>query len=233
MSKACTVPRSTLLSRNRSNCARRSFNAPLVVTRNPRLPPLNNIIKKHFHILKSSPNFNQSFSNPPPVIYRQPPNLKSLLVRAKVRDFTENRGCFKTHDKRCVTCSVLRETSTVQSFNTGQNFQVRGDLTCTTKGVIYLINCLDCHKQYVGETGLELRIRHRGHRQEFRKGQTPIGKHFKVCKNFELIGIEKLRNNNKKTREEVELKWIYRLNTLAPIGLNVKDVSLNRALPSS
>ncbi|KAJ8034289.1 hypothetical protein HOLleu_21062 [Holothuria leucospilota] len=48
------------------------------------------------------------------------------------------------------------------------------DLTCTTKGVIYLINCLDCHKQYVKETGLELKIRHRGHRQEFRKGQTPI-----------------------------------------------------------
>lgn len=46
-----------------------------------------------------------------------------------------------------------------------------------------------------------------------RKASTPLGKHFQSCKNFELVGIEKLINNSKKTREEVELRWTYRLNT--------------------
>ena len=90
---------------------------------------------------------------------------------------------------------------------------------------MYLVNCLDCRKQYVGETGGELRIRHRGHRQEFRKATTPLGKHFQSCNNFELIGIEKIHNNSKIIREEVELKWIYRLNTFAPVGMNVKDLT--------
>ena len=91
--------------------------------------------------------------------------------------------------------------------------------------MVYLVNCLDCRKQYVGETGGELRIRHRGHRQEFRKATTPLGKHFQSCNNFELIGIEKIHNNSTIIREEVELKWIYRLNTFAPVGMNVKDLT--------
>ncbi|KAJ8036310.1 hypothetical protein HOLleu_20245 [Holothuria leucospilota] len=200
--KACTAPRSVLLNREGSKKSRKKNHCPLGVTRNPRLPLLSNIVKRHFPILQLSPIFSKTFPNPPSVIYKQPPNLKSLLVKAKIREKHNFKGCFRTHDQRCVTCSVLKETSTFQSKSTGQIFQVKGDLTCTTKGVIYLLNCLDCQKQYVGETGSELRIRHRGHRQEFKKALTPIGKHFQVCKNFELIGIEKIRNNNKKKPEK-------------------------------
>ena len=71
---------------------------------------------------------------------------------------------------------------------------------------------------------MELRSRHRGHRQEFRKHNTPLGKHFETCKDFELIGLEKVFNNCKRIREEVEVKWIYRLNTFKPEGINVKEV---------
>lgn len=174
-----------------------------------------------------SKTFKDNFHRPPAVVFRQPPNLKSLLVRAKLsQSFSvESKGCFKTHSKRCVTCSALKETTFVQSHYTGQKFKLFHNITCDSVGLVYLINCLDCKKQYVGETGGELRIRHRGHRQEIRKANTPLGKHFQSCKNFELIGIEKLVNNSKRVREEVELKWIYRLNTFAPVGMNVKEVS--------
>ena len=226
--KACKYSRRDLLKPKGCPKFKKQFRAPLVVTRNPRLPPLSSIVRKHFPILKLSNTFREIFPNPPAVIYRQPPNLRSLLVKDKIQHDTVSKGCFKTHDKCCVTCAVLRDTKTFQSFYTGQKFFVQGDLTCSTTGVIYLLNCLDCKKQYVGETGSELRIRHRGHRQEFKRGHTPIGKHFQTCKQFELIAIEKLRNNNKRVREERELHWIFKLNTLAPVGMNVKDVSLSR-----
>ena len=227
INKATRASRNRLLNSELATKKHKHIVAPLVTTRNPRLPPLSQIIKKHFPILQLSKTFLDNFHQPPTVIYRQPPNIRSLLVRAKIsRNINaDSKGCFKTHSKRCVTCTVLKDTDLVQSSSTGQKFKIRQDITCTTVGSIYLINCHDCNKQYVGETGGELRIRHHGHRQEMRKANTPLGKHFQVCKNYELIGIEKIRNNTKKIREEVELNWIYRLNTFAPVGINVKDVS--------
>ena len=150
--------------------------------------------------------------------------MKSLLVKAKLSKNSNGlKGSYKTHTKRCVTCIALKQTDYVKSNSTGEKFKICDNITCTTIGVVYLINCVDCDKQYVGETGLELRIRHRGHRQEFRKHNTPLGKHFQTCHNFEIIGLEKINNNSKKVREGVELKWIYRLNTFTPVGINVKN----------
>ena len=199
--------------------------APCVVTRNPKNPNLEKIIQKNFHILQLSPKFKQKMPQPPKVIYRQPPNLRSLLVKAKIPTPTITiSGCFKTHTRNCVTCAVLKETKTFRSKQ-GENFVIKEDITCTTKGVIYLIDCRDCGKQYVGETGGELRIRHRGHRQELRNNNTPLGKHFNTCKNFHLIGIENVRNNTKSIREQRELNWIYRLKTLQPEGINHREAS--------
>ena len=188
--EANKMSRDDLLNPQHATKKQKHFVAPFVTTRNPRLPPLSKIIKKHFPILQMSKTFKDKFSSPPRVIYRQPPNLKSLLVNAKVsKDFSEvSKGCFKTHSSRCVTCAAIKETNLVQSYFTGQKFKIFHDITCVTEGVVYLVNCLDCKKQYVGETGGELRIRHRGHRQEMRKADTPLGKQdFKLHPAVELV----------------------------------------------
>ncbi|KAJ8042522.1 hypothetical protein HOLleu_13593 [Holothuria leucospilota] len=200
--------------------------APFVVTRNPRLPNLRSIINKHFHILHLSPNLMNVLPSPPQVIYRQPGNLQSHLVRAKLVENVRSvhKGCFKTCFKNCVTCNALQETDKVYSNATGERFTIFSSITCTSIGVVYLINCKDCGKQFVGETGGELRVRHRGHRQEIRKGNTPLGQHFQICNNFELIGLQSLANASKHKREAIELRWIYRLGSLSPVGINVKDV---------
>lgn len=70
--------------------------------------------------------FKDTFSRPPAVIYRQPPNMKSLLVKAKIlKDFNLLcKGFFKTPFKRCVTCVAIKETDLVQSFSTGRKFKL-------------------------------------------------------------------------------------------------------------
>lgn len=166
--------------------------------------------------------------SPPKIIFRQPPNLKQLLVQARLnRPKDQPKGCFKTHFRNCVTCAVLKETSTFVSYSTKEKFTIFMSITCTTKSVIYVINCLSCGKQYVGETGGELRQRHRGHRQEFKKGHTPLGKHFNgACTNFEfeLIGIQKIPIYNSHLREQKELSWILQLDIFHPTGINVKKL---------
>ena len=161
---------------------------------------------------------------PPKVIFRQPPNLKKLLVRASLNKPKDKpNGSYKTHTRNCVTCAVLKETTTFASYSTKEKFTIYNSITCTTKSVIYLINCLSCGKQYVGETGGELRQRHRGHRQELKKGHTPLGKHFNgICTNFELIGIQQIPDYNCHLREQKELSWILQLDTFYPTGINVK-----------
>ena len=226
--KADKRTRENILTTTKGKDKENNIKAPLVVTRNPRLPPCRQIIDKHFHILQLSETMRKEFPSPPRVIYRQPPNLRSLLVQAKLKSNenpVEYRGCYKTHTRNCVTCNVLKETNNFKSTTTGQVFRILGSITCTTISVIYLLNCLDCNKQYVGETGGELRQRHRGHRQEFRKGNTPLGTHFNSgCNNFELIGISHCPNTAKAVRERKELAWIYRLSTFQPTGLNVKKL---------
>lgn len=66
---------------------KKCFIAPLVTTRNPHLPPLSKIIKKHFPVLQMSNTFEDTFSRPLAVINRQPPNLKSFLVKAKISKY--------------------------------------------------------------------------------------------------------------------------------------------------
>ena len=208
---------------------RTKFKAPLVVTRNPRHPPFRDILQKHFHILQLSATMNKEIATPPKVIFRQPPNLRKLLVCSTLKNEVEShthKGSFKLHERNCVTCYVLKETKVFKSETTGVTYKIFNSVTCTSTSVIYLINCLDCKKQYVGETGGELRQRHRGHRQEFKKGHTPLGKHFKgPCNNFELIGISTFPNFNKAQREQKELFWIHQLKTFHPTGINVKKVS--------
>ena len=56
---------------------------PLIVTYYPGLPPLRIILNTHSSILNVSERLRElAVRNPPFVVYRHPPNVKSLLVRA-------------------------------------------------------------------------------------------------------------------------------------------------------
>lgn len=88
-----------------------------------------------------SETFKDTFSRPPALIYRQPPSLKSLLVKAKIsKNFDVlSKGCFKTHVNRCVTSAAIKETNLVQSFYTGQNFKLFHNFTCDTVLIVWIV----------------------------------------------------------------------------------------------
>ena len=97
---------------------------------------------------------------------RQPPNLKKLLTEANFSNKNATKFTVtKCKEPRCGHCKYLKEGS---SFNfKSKQFNVHSDMTCTVKNVIYVIECPECRKYYVGETN-NLRNRTTLHNQHIR-----------------------------------------------------------------
>lgn len=118
-----------------------------------------------------------------------------------------------------------------------KKYKILQQITCTTKAVVYYATCT-CPKIYVGLTSHELKIRVRKHVRDIIAAKDitdftilkPIPRHFKKRHNcnpkfLKIRGINRVNSNirggNIKLRlAQYESKWIWRLKTLQPYGLN-------------
>ena len=84
--RAANISRTEALHTNRHDSIDR---LPFIVTYNPSLPHISNILRKHFHIFVSSKRCGEVFKHPPIVAYRH------------TRDFKiRERGRFEVRDRR-------------------------------------------------------------------------------------------------------------------------------------
>ena len=144
--KALKIPRSELLSK-KVKANKKVF--PLVLDYNPILPDVQNIIRRHLHLLRSSPQITEIF--PAKSVfpaYRRTKNLKEVLAPSKFRpssaaNQTGNEGgCFKCDKNRCDLCkNFLLQASKFQSSATGRHFSIGQKVSCSSKNVIYLARC--------------------------------------------------------------------------------------------
>ena len=130
-------------------------------------------------------------------------------------------------NKPCNVCPYVTKSKTFTSNQSKQNFELKGLFTCATTGVIYLVNCLSCKKQYVGQTRRDFHRRMMEHLNSiFHKTHT-IGIHYSSPKHnhndFSVQVIEKVMPNTVNMRLEREEYWIKTLGTKTPLGLNKQD----------
>ena len=130
-----------------------------------------------------------------------------------------------------------RKISHFSSTSTGRTHEVKPFITCSSKGVVYLLQC-PCGLQYVGRTKRELKIRLNEHIAKIRNGfpNHSVSRHYDLVhhRNPEgtlFVGIDKYKPNwrgSSLTREisKTEMAWIHRLRTYLPYGLNV-DTDIN------
>ena len=125
----------------------------------PNLPPLRNITNDNHHILHTSDRLQRAVPQTPVLAYRRPRNLRDLIVQAKVPPLTDvnsppiQHGNFRCGTNQCVVCKDhMKEGDTFTSHSNSTSHQIRGNITCSTSNVIYLISCRVCGIQYVGET---------------------------------------------------------------------------------
>ena len=119
---------------------------PLITTFNPRIPRISNIIKKHYHLLLSSNRCKNVFQQQLPVVaFRRSPNLRDLLVTARLSSNSTNlhpqlpSGSCRC-GKNCATCPYISDGRTTYTFfSTNETRHIKSNLTCDTKNLIYMI----------------------------------------------------------------------------------------------
>ena len=136
------------------------------------------------------------------------------------------------------TCPNISLLSFATSNITGHKYRcINGDqglLSCSSQNLIYLLTCISCGQQYIGETATKFNLRMNTHRTS-KVGCEHVINHKKTCSNCEFSYqiLEKLpgtgydeggkldpeATKSRLTREDF---WMKRLRTLYPYGLNEK-----------
>ena len=84
--------------------------------------------------------------------------------------------------QRCKTCTIMIEYNDSIEIN-NRKFRINKNCTCTSKNVIYFIECV-CGHRYVGQTTNEFHIRMNLHRNQIAHEEytfLPITKHLRDC----------------------------------------------------
>ena len=126
---------------------------------NPRGPDVENIIKKHIHLIDNTPSLKKVLpSNSIMVAFKREKNLKELLLRGDPYniklDLTQNfKLGYKRCDKRCDSCdNFVLERDHIISNATGKCYTIKRDSSCSSKYVVYCAFCMKCGQQGIGST---------------------------------------------------------------------------------
>ena len=230
---------------------------PLVTEYNPKLPKISTVLNKHKYILDLDTELMKAI--PKSSIFasfRQPQNIKSQLTRSgfksdnttgSTRTSNESQGCISCHN--CILCkNYLKECNTFSSYESPEINTIHKSITCTTKGIIYMIKDLKCQRTYIGSTINEMRKRWSNYKAHIKTNydKCEIACHVATHPNihplvskiddsikghFEVTLIDKIDLNIYTTKKEkraaieiLEGKWQTNLRTLVRYGgLNKRD----------
>ena len=133
----------------------------------------------------------------------------------------------------CPYCPDIKNSSMVTSNTTKFSFKIREKLTCRSSNLIYLIECRECDKQYIGQTKHHLRRRiyqHENDISDHLNRPTSISAHFNTggCmrEDFQITPIFKCpifedEEKTTRTRLDIEQYFISAFKTYYPYGLNI------------
>ena len=138
---------------------------PFITTYNPTLPNIHKVLRQKQPILQSTERLHEIFKETPVVAYGRSPNLRDVLLRAKLNNRANTAqpnhspDTFRCNSKHgCLTCPLIDDGRTSYTFsNTGEVREIKQQMTCESTNLTYMIECKRCGKQYIGETKRTLR----------------------------------------------------------------------------
>ena len=136
----------------------------------------------------------------------------------------------------CRYCTRLDTSGRISSLRSGREYSSKMNVSCQSSNLIYCITCKRCGIQYVGQTKRRVMDRFQDHFYKITKAlmDTDIGKHFNTNKHgglddvqihiVDFIHCSPESSRAAILRNIIEKKWIFRLRTQCPEGLNLIDV---------
>ena len=176
------------------------------------------------------PKMSKVFPTPPMVAFKQPPNLKNVLCRAKLPTKQKPKRVvsgMKKCNNPCNTCPYVLASNKIQSSQTKEIVNLKASFNCNTSGIIYITTCEKCKKQYIGQTGRKLRERFAEHLYNICQKKEVTGTHYTSTGHshwdLKVQVLEKVTPNTPSYRLEREEYWIKKFSTKTPFGLNKYD----------
>ena len=228
ISRARSIPRNEALKKVLK--AKNSDRPVLTIQYHPALPSLAKIINRHYRTMTLDPHMKSVFPQPPLVAYKRQKNLREYLIRAKVPPVLSRPKRTLPGMKKCngcTYCSYIQTGDHVTSAASDYHHQIHQSVNCNTSNVIYLITCLKCSVQYVGETDRRLKDRFCEHKSYVtsKKLDQATGHHFNTkghsVSDMRITILEQVQNKDPFYRKEREHMYINLFDTKGN-GLNKK-----------
>ena len=232
-SKTNQVTRETLLADTTGN---QDSNAPImfITAYNSANPNFRELISKHWSYLGRSSAARELGRQDNMVTYRKPPSLMDMLVRAKIPQpkSTTTKGC--TRPNTCQYCTRISKSGKITNLNNNTTYSTTTKGTSQSNNLIYCLECNWCCIKYIGQTKKRIIDRFQGHIFDIKhNNKTAVARHFHshndqtnpsmIIHLLEYIRLPRDIPRSKSIRDNRELVWIHRLNTLIPNGLNILD----------
>ena len=184
-------------------------------------------------MLEASEEHRVAFKEQPLVVYRWAPDLKDTSVMAKLpRIRTEGvRGCFRCGKARCQVYGYMPEGTSFRCNVSGREYDIHSDFNCDSSGVVYLLGCKVCGKQYVGSTFTSFRARFNTDKSSSRKfssgiavTQAELFRHFTEANHYGFVEDVSFQIIDRVfwVSRHKEGFWQFRLQRFMPEGLNIR-----------
>ena len=128
---------------------------PLVQTYHPTIVSRNKLVIKEWKLYSNLNSAKLLFCNSPVCAYRQPPNLKCMLVKSNLSRIPTLVGNSKCMTPRCQVCDMLDTQNRLQIQGTSSTIQP-GSYNCDSYNIVYLPMCDKCdwklHRRDIKQT---------------------------------------------------------------------------------
>ena len=190
---------------------------PLITTFSHTLQPLHHSFKQNFSATQDQYPALQSYR----IIsaLRRNKNLSDLLVHSAF-------SSLPSHTDRPVHTLHFRQRKFINNPHSHMSAPIHNSLSLNTPNIVYIITCTFCQKHYIGETKHPLQVRLKQHLHQISRASssTTLYTHFQLHPITHLIitGLECGVRWTSGQRKLAEHRWIAKLDTVVPNGLNEK-----------
>ena len=240
--RAYYLDRDSLLNKSTSNSNKDDDPKLFLITdHHPSFRAVLDIVSNNWDMLDNSSSTRPLLQIPVVRGFRRPKNLRDILVRARLTtpDSQGNSKPKKSINKckrsNCTYCKFINRSGRITCPFNKRSYISRYNVSCTSNNLVYCLSCKVCQKIYVGQTKRALRARIGEHFTSVRrkKKHMVVGRHYNSAghsgiRNITVFVLEFVNSHpdaiySKKRRESAEQKWIFRLRSSVPLGLNLMD----------